>query len=83
MFMGIVRAVPIPLGGGDVFGKPVLAYDVVYNRETTGNKACYFKTADELTELLNRNTPDGTPMKEIAMRRYTWKYIAEQYEILY
>ena len=65
------------------FGKPVLAYDVVYNRETTGNKACYFKTADELTELLNRNTPDGTPMKEIAMRRYTWKYIAEQYEILY
>lgn len=65
------------------FGKSVLAYDVVYNRETTENKACYFKTAEELTELVCRKTIDGAAMKEIAMRRYTWKHIAGQYEALY
>ena len=65
------------------FGKPILAYDVLYNRETTENKACYFKTADELKDLLERKTMDSTAMKEIAMRRYTWKYIAGQYKALY
>ncbi len=64
------------------FGKPILAYDVVYNRETTENKACYFKGCKELIELLHKDK-DGTPMKEIAQRRYTWKHIAMQYEALY
>ena len=37
------------------FGKPILAYDVIYNRETTENKAHYFKTSEELVELLHDN----------------------------
>lgn len=65
------------------FGKPILAYDVVYNRETTENKACYFGNSEQLMELLRRTSGSGEPLKEIAERRYTWKYIAKQYEALY
>lgn len=65
------------------FGKPILAYDVVYNRETTENKAYYFKNSNQLVELVLRKEKDGTSMKEIAKRRYTWKHIAKQYEALY
>ena len=65
------------------FGKPILTYDVVYNRETTENKAFYFKNKEQLKELLNRNTNKNDTMREIAERRYVWKYIAEQYEKLY
>lgn len=64
------------------FGKPILAYDVVYNRETTENKAYYFKNSEQLIELLGAEKY-GEPLREIARRRYTWKYIAGQYEALY
>ena len=64
------------------FGKPIIAFDVIYNRETTENKAYYFKDCEELVELLHKEK-DGTPMKEIVQRRYTWKHIAEQYEAIY
>lgn len=65
------------------FGKPILAYDVVYNRETTNNKAYYFDSSDTLVALLQRKDLDGTPMKNIASIQYTWKRIAKQYESLY
>ena len=65
------------------FAKPILAYDVVYNRETTENKAYYFQTVGQLVNLLEFSELNGEAMKEIAQRRYTWKYIAEQYESLY
>ncbi len=65
------------------FGIPILAYDVVYNRETTENKAYYFKDAPELINLLNQDNLTGEQMKEIADRRYRWKHIAEQYCELY
>ncbi|KAA3157315.1 glycosyltransferase family 1 protein, partial [Akkermansia sp. BIOML-A63] len=64
------------------FGKPIIAFDVVYNRETTGNKAYYFKNCKELIERLHEDK-DGTPMKEIAQTHYTWKTITGQYEQLY
>ena len=64
------------------FGKPIIAFDVVYNRETTENKATYFKDCKELIELLYEDK-DGKSMKEIAQRRYTWKHIAMQYEAIY
>lgn len=66
------------------FGKPILAFDVVYNRETTNNEAYYFPSRDELVELLS--LPDfksGEPLREYARQHYTWKHIAEQYEDLY
>lgn len=65
------------------FGIPILAFDVVYNRETTGNKAYYFKNADELLRLLNSEKLDGLPMVEIARKRYLWKTISSQYADLY
>lgn len=65
------------------FGKPILAFDVVYNRETTENKAYYFKDSDELKALLKMENLNGDAMLEIAPKRYTWKHIAQQYEALY
>ncbi len=65
------------------FGMPILAYDVVYNRETTRGAACYWKTADELHSLLSGDMPDGNELKSIAEKLYTWREIAHQYENLY
>ena len=67
---------------------PVIAYDCVYNRETTEGKAFYFSEASSLRHVLTeategsirRNTSD---MQEIAQRRYRWETIASQYEALY
>lgn len=65
------------------FGIPIIAYDVVYNRETTGNKAYYFKNGNEIIELLHRSDLEGAPMREIAERNYRWQTIAGQYVSLY
>lgn len=68
------------------FGKPLIACDVVYNRESTENKAAYFKNTDDLVTLLNgpeEAYANGEKMLEIARRRYTWETIARQYESLY
>lgn len=65
------------------FGRPILAYDVVYNRETTKQEAYYFKTVEDLVELLERNDLIGERMSEIAWENYTWSKIAKAYEKLY
>lgn len=65
------------------FGRPIIAFDVVYNRETTKNKAYYFSNTDELLNLLHQNHLNGGPMKEIAEREYTWRRISQQYCALY
>ena len=65
------------------FGRPILAYDVVYNRETTHNRAYYFANADELVRLLSVPDLDGGVLKQIAEENYTWRHIARQYEVLY
>jgi len=64
------------------FGCPILAYDVVYNRATTRNKAYYYKDSKELIALMEYSELDGSEMRYIAERYYTWKRIAEQYEEL-
>lgn len=68
------------------FGVPIVAFDVVYNRETTHNRAAYFKDADSLVNIL-KDAKDfdenGKAMVDIAKKEYTWKRIAEQYEGLY
>jgi glycosyltransferase involved in cell wall biosynthesis len=66
---------------------PILVFKVSYNITTTENKAKYFSTAEELTLQLNTLTNAQlfdlkTEMKAIANRRYTWKAIAKQYELL-
>ena len=69
------------------FKKPIIAFDVVYNRETTENKATYFKDADELVSCLQQEVillkKNAECMFEVAQRRYKWNIIAKQYEALY
>ena len=69
------------------FDKPIFAFNVIYNRETTENKANYFSTEDELKQLICSSDIDynsnAQSMYEIANRRYRWEKISKQYEILY
>lgn len=65
------------------FGRPILCYDVVYNRASTLEKAYYWANVEELVELLQRNDLSGDMMKTIACEKYTWKVITSQYEALY
>ena len=67
---------------------PVLAFDVVFNRATTENKAWYFATTAELKEkvlaLDDHNRMElSAAMYEIAHRRYRWSTIVAKYEALY
>lgn len=68
-------------------GLPVFAFGVSYNRNTTEQKARYFKNADDLKTLVEETSISelkaiGSTMKEIANRRYTWEVIASKYEFL-
>ena len=68
-------------------GLPILAYDVNYNRETTDNVALYFSDANDLVQLIIRLDKEsllamGKRMRDIAVERYQWKSIAEQYATL-
>lgn len=65
------------------FGCPILAFDVVYNRATTFNKAYYFKNSMELITLIAHPHLDSHIMRLLAEQHYTWKLIAKQYEALY
>lgn len=65
------------------FGIPIATWNVVYNRETTENKAYYFSSPEELIELAARKDLHGESMKEIANRRYLWHLISEQYVNLF
>lgn len=69
------------------FEKPIFAFDCIYNRESTENKATYFSSSEQLTKILNDEGLDlkanANAMKEIAERRYKWETIVCQYENLY
>lgn len=65
------------------FSIPIIAFDVVYNRETTENMAYYFKDADQLLEIIQSSDLNGDEMKKIAERRYNWKTISSQYANLF
>lgn len=66
------------------FGVPIIAYDCVFNRSTTENKALYFDDVQSLQNVVQNLDTDlgervGAEMREIANRRYTWDKVAEQY----
>ena len=68
------------------FGVPIVAYDVVYNRESTGNKALYFTDVQQLNSILvsaEVTTSVGEAMLDYAQENYRWSKIAKQYESLY
>jgi glycosyltransferase involved in cell wall biosynthesis len=68
----------------------IVAYDVVFNIETTENKALYFKSVHDLKQIL-ANLEEGKfninsykeNMREIASRRYLWSIITEKYSLLF
>lgn len=67
-----------------------IVYNVDYNIETTENSAIYFKSKEELQEILlnYENKKIDTDffkkkMLEIAKRRYLWKIIVEKYAQLF
>lgn len=62
----------------------IVTFDVPFNRETTEDKAVYFKSKKELEGFIDAASnrlirPNGSQMKEIADRRYRWKIISEKY----
>lgn len=65
------------------FGRPIAAFDVIYNRETTHGKAHFFKNANELRDIISASPEDGDVCRNIAEKEYTWAHIAAQYEKLY
>lgn len=68
-------------------GCPVLAYDCIFNRETTENQAFYFKNENNLICLITDKKDSrellGNKMEAIAKQRYEWKIIVRSYETLY
>ncbi len=69
-------------------GLPIFAYNVNYNKETTGHAAHYFSDSEELFGLLSYTTQKelntiGSKMLHIAQERYQWQIIAKQYALLF
>lgn len=71
-------------------GLCIIAYDVVYNKETTEYKARYFNDVESLKECVTELADDTSlqqniskTMEEIAQRRYTWEIICAKYEALF
>jgi hypothetical protein len=67
----------------------VLAFDVVFNREVLGIEGEYFRTIDDVSELVRKaelNAGDmllrGLALRERARRRYRWDDVASGYEEL-
>ncbi len=63
---------------------PIISFDAATNISTTENKAFFFNTTKELTDILNTAdtfnlNSNSQTIFEIAKRRYTWKIIANKY----
>jgi glycosyltransferase involved in cell wall biosynthesis len=69
-------------------GKPVVVFDVVYNRETTSGISPAFSTADELRVLVTELTDSelssiAISLQKVASVRYTWERVVESYYRLF
>jgi len=69
-------------------GLPTLCYDINYNVETTEGAALYFKSSEDLINLIKSTGKEelkniGLKMKNIAHKRYTWSIISNQYKELF
>jgi len=65
------------------FNRPIIAYDVVYNRATTQNKAYYYTDRESLTALVAHHDLDGGKTTSVAQNEYIWQHIAREYESIY
>lgn len=69
-------------------GLPIFSFDVPTNRETTKNKAFFFKNTSELNNLLKTVCEvdlhdNGKEMNKIAAKEYTWSTISSLYAELF
>lgn len=67
---------------------PIIAFDVPTNFATTEGKALFFSDSADLTKILESITKleeekVAAHMKEIALRRYTWKRISNKYHSVF
>lgn len=65
-------------------GMPLACFDNVFNNNTTYNKALYFKSAEQLVDLVANISHEemavvGRNMKQLAVDHYRWETIAAQY----
>lgn len=70
------------------FGRPILAYDCIFNRVTTEGLAAFFSSADDLAELARRVIAEnmeeqGASLAKVAQRRFTWRRVAQLYFSLF
>lgn len=66
------------------FGKPIIAYNVIYNKATTFDKASYFSSSIDLRAILSSGTLcNGKELQHLAYGNYKWEQIVLQYEKLY
>jgi len=69
------------------FGLPILAFDCVYNRETTENACLYWDNSNDIINIMKNENSDfdsiAKKMKEIGLKEYAWKNIAGKYNSLY
>jgi glycosyltransferase involved in cell wall biosynthesis len=66
-------------------GKAIFAFDVIYNRYTTYDKAVYWSDSEHLSKSLIDISPQamesiGKDMKQLARQHYTWDGIAREYQ---
>ena len=69
-------------------GSSIVAFDCIYNRKTTEDKALYYTNEKSLMNIIFSFKDDefslnGEVMSNIATKRYTWKSVVKQYEKLY
>ena len=69
-------------------GLPVVAFDISYNRETTGHKAIYFRNVDDLVEIIKnlsstKRNEIANNLENFAKEKYTWKRITSLYAMAF
>lgn len=69
-------------------GLPIFSFAVSYNIETTHSKAQYFKTEEDLIELLKTVSSSqlsdiSKDLKEVADENYIWSKISEKYSKIF
>lgn len=65
-------------------GVPLACFDNCFNNNTTYNNAFYFRTSEQLANLVQKSAPDAfskvaNDMKMLAVKHYCWETIAKQY----
>lgn len=65
-------------------GVPLLCYDNGFNNNTTFNKAFYFKSAEDIRNIVQNTSEgdlvkEGETMRKLALENYKWETIAKKY----